>query len=211
MSVVTKAPFSVMLPLLDESQRLHVEGDSEPVFAPWVTLPLAFRRAAQETPDPDRVERYLVEFYSRHPELTDELEKDPERLHWLALVFLLSHFLSKEVIEHPELIFQISDIHAALPAETYKQRVRGTIAAGQKQLGLARFRRKELLRILLRDGLGLATLTSITEEISNLADAILEEVLRQVIPELEMRYGNPLVKRKPAWRPRRLRLLRWAS
>ena len=51
-----------------------------------------------------------------------------------------------------------------------------------------------MLRILLRDGLGLATLTSITEEISNLADAILEEVLRQVIPELEMRYGNPLVK-----------------
>jgi len=190
--VVTKASFSVMLPLLDESQRLHVEGDSESAFAPWVTVPLAFRRAAQETPDPDRVERYLVEFYSRHPELTVKLEQDTERLHWLALVFLLSHFLSKEVIDHPDLIFQISDIHSALSSEAYKQRLRGAISAGPKQRSLARFRRKELLRILLRDGLGLASLASITEEISNLADAILEEVLRQVIPELEFRYGKPL-------------------
>ncbi|HEX4769428.1 MAG TPA: glutamine-synthetase adenylyltransferase [Bryobacteraceae bacterium] len=193
MGVVTKAPFFIMLPSLNESQPLYVEGGSESALTPWVTLSPAFRRAAQETPDPDRVERYFVELHSRHPELTDQFEQDPERLRWLALVFLLSHFLSKEVIDRPELLFQISDIHSALSCETYKQRLRGTIPAGQKQLSLARFRRKELLRILLRDGLGLASLASITEEISNLADAVLDEAVRQVIPELENRHGRPLV------------------
>ena len=39
---------------------------------------------------------------------------------------------------------------------------------------LARFRRRELLRIYLRDIRNLATIAEITEEISHLADAILE-------------------------------------
>ena len=38
---------------------------------------------------------------------------------------------------------------------------------------LARFRRRELLRILLRDVLGREATLNVTEELSNLADAIL--------------------------------------
>jgi glutamate-ammonia-ligase adenylyltransferase len=58
---------------------------------------------------------------------------------------------------------------------------------------LARFRRRELLRIYLRDIRGLGTIVEITEEISNLADAILEYALRIARQELDNRYGNPLV------------------
>ncbi len=58
-------------------------------------------------------------------------------------------------------------------------------------LELALFRRRELLRIVLRDGLSIGTLAEITEEISNLADAILERALESVLSGLEARYGTP--------------------
>jgi glutamate-ammonia-ligase adenylyltransferase len=56
---------------------------------------------------------------------------------------------------------------------------------------LARFRRRELLRIYLRDIRGLGTVAEITEELSNLADAVLEYALRLARQELDNRYGAP--------------------
>src|SRR5437899_2197138 len=112
-----------MLPLVDEP-LLYVEGEQTAGFVPWATLPAVHRQAAQETPDPDRVERYLVEFHTRHPELSARLEHEREQLHWLATVFLLSRFLSKEVLSHPELIFQIPDVHSTFSAEAYRERLR---------------------------------------------------------------------------------------
>jgi glutamate-ammonia-ligase adenylyltransferase len=57
---------------------------------------------------------------------------------------------------------------------------------------LARFRRRELLRIFLRDIRRLVTVSEITEELSNLADAILEYALRIARQELDNRYGSAL-------------------
>src|SRR5687768_14521771 len=56
----------------------------------------------------------------------------------------------------------------------------------------ARFRRRELLRIYLRDIRRLATIAEITEEISNLADAILESALKLAAREMDNRFGSPL-------------------
>ena len=57
---------------------------------------------------------------------------------------------------------------------------------------LSRFRRRELLRIYLRDIRGLGTIAEITEEISNLADAILEHAVRLAAQELDNRFGPPM-------------------
>jgi glutamate-ammonia-ligase adenylyltransferase len=62
------------------------------------------------------------------------------------------------------------------------------------QVLLARFRRRELVRIYLRDIRRLSTLVEITEELSNLADAILEHALSIARQELDNRYGTPLRK-----------------
>ena len=56
---------------------------------------------------------------------------------------------------------------------------------------LARFRRRELLRIFLSDIRRLATIAEITEDISNLADAILETALRSAEQEMDNRFGKP--------------------
>ena len=62
----------------------------------------------------------------------------------------------------------------------------------EPQVLFARFRRRELLRIFLRDIRRLATIAEITEEISNLADAILENALRIARQEIDNRFGLPL-------------------
>ena len=56
---------------------------------------------------------------------------------------------------------------------------------------LARFRRRQFLRIMLRDVLGLATLSDVTEELSNLADAILDVAYRRIREDLAPRHGEP--------------------
>ncbi len=57
--------------------------------------------------------------------------------------------------------------------------------------GLARFRRRSLLRIVLRDVLGAATLSDIPEELSNLADAILDLTYRRIRALYVARHGEP--------------------
>jgi len=60
------------------------------------------------------------------------------------------------------------------------------------QMLFSRFRRRELIRIFLRDIRRLATVAEITDEISSLADAILEAALVESRREMDKRYGQPL-------------------
>ena len=161
-----------MLPIADGFTQVAFEGTI--AIPPWVIPPEPFQKAAQESADPDRVAQYLGEFCYRHPTIADRLKQDPQRLRWLGLVSLQTRFLSEELLRHPAWIFQISQIDAPSSVADYRQRLSASAGiSGQTPLSLAVFRRKELLRILIRDGLGLSSLSDITEEISNLADAIL--------------------------------------
>ena len=56
---------------------------------------------------------------------------------------------------------------------------------------LANFRRRQILRILVRDVLGLGTLPEITAELSDLADALVEVAYRRIHQDLARRYGIP--------------------
>ncbi|MGH9906480.1 MAG: hypothetical protein ACRD8U_12970, partial [Pyrinomonadaceae bacterium] len=59
------------------------------------------------------------------------------------------------------------------------------------QVVLARFRRRELLRIYLHDIRRTHTLVETTEELSNLADAILDYALSLARQDLDNKYGSP--------------------
>src|SRR5207249_3493671 len=56
---------------------------------------------------------------------------------------------------------------------------------------LARFKRREYVRIMLRDVLKIAPLAETTSEISALADVLIEEALREADRRLQHRYGTP--------------------
>jgi glutamate-ammonia-ligase adenylyltransferase len=74
----------------------------------------------------------------------------------------------------------------------------GRFAAIQSHLSeaaiLSRFKRREWLRIYLRDCLKLATLTETTLELSNLADILLQRALWYTSQQLVNQYGTPETK-----------------
>ncbi|HEX7361481.1 MAG TPA: glutamine-synthetase adenylyltransferase [Bryobacteraceae bacterium] len=115
-----------------------------------------------------------------------------ERSQWLAVISGFSRFLSEELLRHPEWLPEISEIHRAFSAADYQRRL--TEFAAATGADLAQFRRRELLRIAIRDALQLAPLGEITGEISHLADAILEGALAIVTKDLRARHGVPVTK-----------------
>ena len=120
---------------------------------------------------------------------------DIERSKWLLTAFGYSQFLSEELLRTPEWLWEIKAFDRPLTLTDYKQNLDDFLRtqAGETAtpLDLARFRRKELLRIVVRDALRAGTLREITEELSNLADAILACALVSVAAELECRHGGP--------------------
>jgi len=111
-----------------------------------------------------------------------------------------SPFLAETLLRHPEHI-------GWLKAETTRHfdRVKSTEQLSEElarfvtrminaddPTRLARFKRREFLRIYLRDCLGIATLSEVTEELSNLADVILDYALTRANQEMVNLYGAPL-------------------
>jgi [glutamine synthetase] adenylyltransferase / [glutamine synthetase]-adenylyl-L-tyrosine phosphorylase len=145
--------------------------------------------------DPERVAHYADEFLSRHSIEAAALASDPERLRWLTTIFAFSHFLSEELLRNPAWLFSISDLDRTLTSDEYRQRLSLATPAA---FDLALFRRRQLLRIVLRDVLKSGTLPEVTEDLSNLADAIVACALETVSSQLGERYGTPQSEAGPA-------------
>jgi len=158
------------------------------------------------SPDPQRVAQYMHEFGARHGAELGQLCEDPQRLRWLEVIFSSSRFLSEELLRHPEWISNVVDLHRSFSLADYKQRLSafleqpasaGIIASDFIPLNLAMFRRRELLRIVLRDRLAIGTLSEVTGELSNLADAVLACALESVTADVEARHGIPILEDRP--------------
>ncbi len=147
--------------------------------------------------DPDRVTRYLSRLQSAQPEAFQELSENPSTKPLLLAVFGYSNFLSEEIIQHPDWLRQLGnaqDLYRALSSEEYMERLEeylGPDTGAPAALSLAVFRRRELLRILIRDVLAYGTLSEITQEMSSLADSILDVTYRRIRSDLVKRYGTP--------------------
>jgi glutamate-ammonia-ligase adenylyltransferase len=108
------------------------------------------------------------------PLIATTLEQNPEYFQWLARERTQPRVKTREELNESLARFHLT--HSQL----------------DPQVLLARFRRRELLRIYLRDIRRISTLVEITEELSNLADAVLEHALSIARQELDNRYGTPL-------------------
>jgi [glutamine synthetase] adenylyltransferase / [glutamine synthetase]-adenylyl-L-tyrosine phosphorylase len=150
------------------------------------------------SPDPDAALHYLARMSQEHGEAFRELIGDAPALHYLITVASYSRFLAEEVLQHPEWIEELTEapdemfrVRSTEEFTTALARWTGPAGALPPARVLALFRRHELLRILLRDALGYATLSEVAEELSNLADAILDTAYRRIRAELVTRYGTP--------------------
>jgi glutamate-ammonia-ligase adenylyltransferase len=147
-------------------------------------------------PDPDQAVHYLERMRKENPAWFSRFTVAPNALGYLITVFAYSNFLSEEVLRHPEWLLDLTtsgDLHRTLTLDEYRSRLAAFAAAEgvPEALDLARFRRQQLLRIVLRDVLGLAVLSDVTEELSHLADAILDLTYRRIRAQLLARHGTP--------------------
>ena len=167
----------------------------------------ALPRLLPNLPDPDtalnNLERFAV---AATPEVRDYLGLHPPAVHHLLSLFAHSQYLSDTLIRQPELALWLEQEPTLHRVKTHEEisHSLSAFADEPQQAGaelatlLARFKRREYLRIALRDVLHLATLPEITLELSGLADAILEYTRRRAQSELEERYGRPLLEAEGA-------------
>jgi [glutamine synthetase] adenylyltransferase / [glutamine synthetase]-adenylyl-L-tyrosine phosphorylase len=145
--------------------------------------------------DPDGAVHYLASLKQKKSDDFLRLVQLPSGLQNLIAVFSNSHFLSDEILQNAQWLDQLGDLDHGLTAEEYKRCLEeflGALTPGTPMaLSLALFRRQQILRTLLRDVQSLCGLSETTEELSNLADAILDVSYERIRAELVARHGVP--------------------
>ncbi len=179
-------------PRKSEANLARLEGQ----LAPTLMVPLA--SLLSHSPDPDGalnlLERYAT---GAPPEVLGELSHYPKALTYLVAIFSYSGFLAETFLADPGLPVQFARDRnfGKLKSKEDLMQDYARLSTTSPDLWLsaqmARFKRRNYLRIMLKDVLGLSTLGETTLELSTLADVILSHVLTFCDQELEKRYGQP--------------------
>ncbi|MEN3336256.1 MAG: [glutamine synthetase] adenylyltransferase / [glutamine synthetase]-adenylyl-L-tyrosine, partial [Blastocatellia bacterium] len=120
----------------------------------------------------------LLTIAAYSPFLAENLLRHPEHIEWLRRE-------TESGFDRVKTREQLSDELARFLMRTFDT---------DQRTALARFKRRELLRIYLRDCLKIATLAEVTEELSHLADVILRHALALAYQEMTNRHGAPLLR-----------------
>lgn len=155
-------------------------------------------RILGESPDPDSVVLLLIRLVEASDvEVASLLAEHPNLLHYACLIFGHSSWLGESLIQNIDLLERFrrrEDLGRCLSREEFREEYARTESRSTGEdvpWQLARFRKRECVRILLRDLLGIANLAETTEELSALADALIEEALMATNAELRLRHGAP--------------------
>jgi [glutamine synthetase] adenylyltransferase / [glutamine synthetase]-adenylyl-L-tyrosine phosphorylase len=150
--------------------------------------------AVEHLPAPDQSLHFLNRFQHEAPAAFEQLTSSTTNLHNFLTLASYSAFLADSVIRHPTWLFDLADLDQTYTAQAFEQ----ALESFRSAFDLAAFRRRQLVRIVLRDILGIASLSEITTELSNLADAILNAAYRHIFQELSAQHGTPYTSTGPA-------------
>jgi glutamate-ammonia-ligase adenylyltransferase len=149
-----------------------------------------------EAPDPDGA-LLLFERLIESSEVVKLLEQHHFLAHYAIVVFGHSRFLGETLIQNTDLLASVlreRNLDRSFSQEEFREslaRFRARSSESDVVLTLARFKRREYVRIMLRDVLKIAPLAETTAEISALADVLIEEALREASSKLQRRHGTP--------------------
>ncbi|NNE99166.1 MAG: glutamine-synthetase adenylyltransferase, partial [Pyrinomonadaceae bacterium] len=149
-------------------------------------------------PDSEAAKRFYSEFSEKHPGKLKQLKQDEGLFSDVLTIAGFSPLLATTTLQNPEYLSWLkrerknSKIREKDELLESLARFALTNSQVEPHVLLARFRRRELIRIYLKDIRRLGTIAEITEELSNLADAILEYALQIAHQQMENRYGLPL-------------------
>lgn len=151
-----------------------------------------------DCPDPDFAlllfDRLLSE---ASPETLRLVESHPFLAHYVIAVFGNSRYIGETLVRNPDLLqtflrekmldrsFSYDEFSEALA------RFRSRSFERDVSLLLSRFKRREYVRIMLRDVLRIAPLAETTGEISGLSDVLIQDALRDAESAMENRFGLP--------------------
>jgi len=151
-----------------------------------------------ESPDPDSA---LLLFDRLVNESSEEvvrlLDRHNALAHYAIVVFGHSRFLSETLLQNTDLLQSLlreKNLDRSFSRDEFYEslaRFRSRSFETDVSVLLARFKRREYVRIMLRDVLKIAPLAETTAEISALADVLIEEALREADSALQKRYGAP--------------------
>ena len=149
-----------------------------------------------EAPDPDGA-LLLLERLCESAETVRLLEQHNFLAHYALVVFGHSRFLGETLVQNADLLASFlreRNLDRSFSQEEFHEslaRFRTRSLDNDVALTLARFKRREYVRIMLRDVLKIAPLAETTAEISALADVLIEEALREADSKLQRRHGTP--------------------
>jgi glutamate-ammonia-ligase adenylyltransferase len=159
-----------------------------------------------QTADPDQAlnhwERYLQDGINR-VHLFDYLGQSPRMLHLLCAIFGNSPFLAQTLIRDPLLVYWLAEEQVltrrpsrAMLAAALGVMLRNVEAIDLKFDALRRFRRRELLRIGVRDLLRQADVRETTAALSDLACVLIQGAFETVSADLRRRHGIPTYRNR---------------
>ncbi len=163
-----------------------------------VTLSGQIESLIRDLPDENGARVFLERVASEQPGTLQKLLRDPALLSDALALAAWSPLLATTLEQHPDYIPWLARERADVRVRTRDQlqealaRFALTNSTVTPQVLFARFRRRELLRIYRHDVRRAHTLVETTEELSNLADAILDYALSLARQDLDNRYGAPL-------------------
>ena len=151
----------------------------------------------RDLPDPTGAQLFLDRLNKENPNTYRNLLKQRALLADVLTLAAWSPLLATTLEQNPEYFPWLSRERANTRVRTCDElkeslaRFALTNSSLNSQVLLARFRRRELLRTYLHDIRRDHSLVETTEELSNLADAILQYALNLSRQELDNRYGTP--------------------
>jgi [glutamine synthetase] adenylyltransferase / [glutamine synthetase]-adenylyl-L-tyrosine phosphorylase len=147
------------------------------------------------SPAPEQGLHYFTRLREQHPGAFNRLTRSAIGMRHLVAVFTYSRFLSEEILEHPawadQLLYPVI-LQRVATVEDLRARLEAALPPGlPPPVELAKFRRRQILRILIRDVMDLATLPEITGELTAVADTIVEVAYERIFQDLIARHGRP--------------------
>jgi len=152
----------------------------------------------RDLPDEKNASLFLDGLSKEHPRVFRNLANEPGLMSDALALAAWSPLLAATLEQNPEYISWLSrerlNSRVRTPEELKESLARFALTHSSlnPQILLARFRRRELVRIYLHDVRRTHTLVETTEELSNLADAILDYALSLARQDLDNKHGSPL-------------------
>ena len=173
-------------------------GSARPAYNTSVTSNPEIESLIRDLPDPQSARLFLENLINERPRTHQKLVKETGLLSDALALAAYSPLLATTLEQNPDYIPWLARERADTRVRTAEQlreflaRFALTNSSLTPAILFARFRRRELLRIYLHDVRRAHTLVETTEELSNLADAILDYALSLARQSLDNKYGAPL-------------------